>query len=80
MIPAFIAACLIHRALAFGDCRRLGNCLLVSTKPSIPAVLLWNDSAPDEPLRGFSQVSLIAQDRLRISQMVDVQHRMTLGE
>ena len=80
MIPAFIAACLLHRALAFGDCRRLGNCLLVATEPSIPAVLLWNNTAPDEPLRGFSQVSLVAQDRLRISQLVDFKYGMTLGE
>jgi hypothetical protein len=80
MIPAFVAAWLLHRALAFGHRRSIGNCLLVATEPSIPAVLLWDNPTPDEPLRGFSQVSLIAQDRLRISQLVDLQHRMTLGE
>jgi hypothetical protein len=80
MVPALIADCLLHRVLASGDCGRLGNYLLVATEPSIPAVLLRNDPAPDQPLRGFLQVSLVVQDRLRISQLVDLQHRMTLGE
>ena len=34
--------------------------LLVATEPSIPAVLLRNNPAPDKPLNSFSQVPLVA--------------------
>lgn len=61
IIPTLVRARFLHRSLAFG-CRSFAKRLLVTTEPSIPAVLLWNNPAPNEPLRGFSQVSLISQN------------------
>jgi len=56
---------------AFETVRGFPNRLLIATEPAIPAVFLWNNPPPDEALRGLSQVPLVAQDRLRISQLVD---------
>jgi len=80
MIPALIGSRFPHRSVVFGCRRSLGNCLLVTTEPSIPAVLLWNNPTPDHPLSRFTQVFLITQDRVRIPQFVDLQNGMALGE
>jgi hypothetical protein len=79
LISVSIALCFIC-ALAIESRRGLAKRLLVVTEPSSPAVLLRDNPAPDEPLRGLSKVSLVAQDRLRISQFVVLQHRMALYE
>jgi hypothetical protein len=72
MISASIALC-FSWTLPIQSRRGLAKRLLVVTEPPIPAVLLRNNPAPDEALRGFAQVSLVAQNRLRISQLVDLQ-------
>ena len=62
LISAFIALYFLHRSLVLEGRRGLLKRILVTSEPSIPAVLLRNNPAPDEALRGFSQVAFIAQD------------------
>jgi hypothetical protein len=53
VISSPIVLCFFHRERVFGRHRSLAKRFLISTELSIPAVLLWNQPAPDEPLRGF---------------------------
>jgi len=66
-----VLGALIFSRKAFETGRGIPKGLLVATEPSIPAVVLRNNPAPDKALNGLSQVPLVAQDRLRISQLVD---------
>src|SRR5260370_4212158 len=64
LISASIVLSFICRVLANKSRRGLLKRLLVTPEPSIPAVLLRENPAPDEALHGFSKVLPVAQDRV----------------
>ena len=84
MLPSttlvLVALCFLRRALVFESRRSLLKCPLIATEPSIPAVILRDDATPDEALCGLVKVAPIAQDQLRVSQLVDFQRRATIAE
>jgi hypothetical protein len=68
------------KTLVFQSRPGLVKRLLVAPEPSIPTVLLRRYPPPKKALHGFSQELLVSQNRLRVSQFLDFQYRITVRE
>lgn len=74
-VPVPVALNCFRCSLAFESRRSLGERLLIATKPSIPTMVLGNYATPNQALCSLSKVRPIVQDRLCISELVNLQYR-----
>jgi hypothetical protein len=73
-IPVLVALNFLRSAMAFERDTGLLKGLLVAAKPSVPTVILRDNPTLNWALRSRAKVDLVAQNRLRIAQLVDLQH------
>jgi hypothetical protein len=79
-IPVLVAFSSPGKTLAFEGFSGISEDFLVAAEPPIPTFIPRGNASPDQLPRPLPEVELVVQDRLCITQLVDVQNRPTFFE